>query len=259
MISRSPDRYVILGLKNLNQPNQIDMGNSAAGDVNELQDKALMVSKILQEAYGAPFRFFSDKDPVSQMISALLSHRTKNAVSRDAYHALKDRFGDWRTLMTAPTPEVEETIRMVTFPEVKAPRIQQALQYLEETSELSLDFLANLSVPEARAWLEEIPGIGAKTSAAILNFSRLRMPALVVDTHHLRVAQRIGLIPAKSSLDKGARLLASYLPDDWTGQQVYDDHQGFMRHGQRVCHWKQPQCNSCVVREYCDAYREQFS
>ncbi|PHN06541.1 endonuclease III domain-containing protein [Flavilitoribacter nigricans] len=217
--------------------------------------RALAVSYILQEAYGAPFRFFSDKDPVSQMVSALLSHRTKNAVSRDAYHALVGRYPEWENVITAPTEEVQATIQMVTFPEVKAPRIQQALLYLQENCELSLDFLADMSVPEARAWLEKIPGIGAKTSAAILNFSRLHMPALVVDTHHLRVAQRIGIIPPKCSLDKGARLLASYLPDDWTGQQVYDDHQGFMRHGQRVCHWQQPNCSVCIVRDQCDYFQ----
>jgi endonuclease-3 len=219
-----------------------------------LKNKALTISLKLQQTYGGPFRFFSNTDPVSQMVSALLSHRTKNAVSRDAYHALRERYPEWSALMTAPTEDVERTIEQVTFPEVKAPRIQKALQYLDEQAGLSLDFLAEMSVPEARAWLEQIPGIGAKTSAAILNFSRLRMPALVVDTHHLRVAQRIGLIPPKCSLDKGARLLASYLPEDWTGQQVYDDHQAFMRHGQRVCHCKTPNCKVCIVRYQCDYY-----
>lgn len=218
----------------------------------EIREKALTVSKILQDTYGAPFHFFSERDPVSQMVSALLSHRTKNAVSRNAYHALKDQYTNWEAVIAAPTAEVEEVIKMVTFPEVKAPRIQQALQYVQDHAALSLDFLAEMTVAEARAWLERIPGIGAKTSAAILNFSRLRMPALVVDTHHLRVAQRLGIIPPKSTLDKGARLLAAYLPKDWTGQQVYDDHQGFMRHGQKVCHWQHPQCKNCVVRAYCD-------
>ena len=69
---------------------------------------------------------------------------------------------------------------------------------------LSLDFIKNWSVEKVRKWLEEIPGIGVKTSAAILNFSKVRMRALVVDPHHLRVAQRLGIIPAKCSLDKGA-------------------------------------------------------
>ncbi|MEL7163677.1 MAG: Fe-S cluster assembly protein HesB, partial [Bacteroidota bacterium] len=121
--------------------------------------------------------------------------------------------------------------------------------------DLALDDLAQLTVAEAREWLEAIPGVGAKTSAAVLSFSRLRMPALVVDMHHLRVAQRLGVVPAKASLDKGAKLLQSYLPEDWDGQRVYDAHQGYMRHGQRVCHWRKPDCNNCLVAEYCDYYQ----
>lgn len=80
-------------------------------------------------------------------------------------------------------------------------------------------------------------------AAAVLSFSRLRKPALVVvDTHHLRVAQRLGLVPAKSTLDKGAYPLQSYLPDDGGGQRVYD--------------YKRPACGECVVREYYDYYAE---
>ena len=156
-------------------------------------------------------------------------------------------------MIAADTATVERAIRAVTFPEVKAPRIQAALRNVAERNggELSLDGLHEVPVAEARQWLEQIPGVGAKTSAAVLNFSYLRMPALVVDMHHLRVAQRIGLVPAKSSLDKGAALLQEALPADWDGQRVYDSHQGFMRHGQRVCHWKRPDCANCVVREYC--------
>jgi endonuclease-3 len=78
------------------------------------------------------------------------------------------------------------------------------------------------------------------------------MPALVVDTHHQRVAQRIGLVPPKASLDKCARQLQAYLPPEWDGQRVYDSHQGFMRHGQRVCHWRSPECGRCPVSELCD-------
>jgi endonuclease-3 len=188
------------------------------------------------------------------MVSALLSHRTKNAVTRGAYQKLVATFPTWAAVIAAPTSDVEAAIAAVTYPEVKAPRIQEALRQVRQRRNgvLSLDFLGELPVREARDWLEAIPGIGAKTSAAVLSFSRLRMPALVVDTHHQRVARRIGLVPAKASLDKCARQLQAYLPEGWDGQRVYDSHQAFMRHGQRVCHWRSPGCPRCPVRELCD-------
>ena len=223
----------------------------------EERERALAVDEILCREYGAPFVPFSTRDPLSELVNALLSHRTKNAVTRSAYLRLREVFPRWEEVIDAATGAVEQAIAAVTYPEVKAPRIQEALRRVRERTDgqLNLDFLGEWPVRQARDWLEEIPGVGAKTSAAVLSFSRLRMPALVVDTHHLRVAQRIGLVPPKASLDKAAARLQDYLPPEWDGQRVYDSHQGFMRHGQRVCHWQRPDCEHCVVAELCDFAR----
>ncbi|PHI19710.1 Fe-S cluster assembly protein HesB [Lewinellaceae bacterium SD302] len=221
----------------------------------EQRTRAVETDLILQEAYGAPFIPFSYRDPLSEMVNALLSHRTKNVVTRVAYQSLTAAYPSWEAVMEADTTAIEALISAVTFPEVKAPRIQRALSEVKRRrGELSLDFLGDMTVEEARAWLEDIPGVGAKTSAAVLSFSALRMPALVVDTHHHRVARRLGIVPPKATLDKTARLLQSYLPEDWDGQKVYDSHQGFMRHGQRVCIWRAPCCEQCIIRDRCDYY-----
>ena len=224
-----------------------------AARYTERRNRALEAERILNEVYGAPFHFFSTKDPLSQLVSALLSHRTKNKISAQAYRDLWAKYQSWQAVIDVPTDEVEHTIRVCTFPEVKAPRIQEVLQEVKNRrGELSLDFLGDLSVPEAREWLESMRGVGAKTSAAVLSFSRLRMPALVVDTHHQRVAQRLGVVPGKASLERCARLLQEYLPDGYDGQQVYDAHQAYMRHGQRICTWRAPLCGKCAVRHLCD-------
>ncbi len=142
------------------------------------------------------------------MISALLSHRTRNAASGKAFKALRERFPTWDEVMQAETGEIEEAIAGVTWPELKAPRIRAILSAIQaRAGRLSLDFLAELSPPEARAWLEQFPGIGPKTSAAVLSFSSLRMRALPVDSHHHRVAQRLGLIGKKVGLGPAHILL----------------------------------------------------
>jgi hypothetical protein len=115
----------------------------------------------------------------------------------------------------------------------------------------ALDFLADLSVREARDWMESIPGVGPKTSAAVLSFSRLRLPALPVDSHHHRVAVRLGLIPASVDVGPAHAWLEAQLPADWDAQQVYDNHEVLMLHGQRVCHWREPDCARCVVLALC--------
>ena len=164
----------------------------------DLRTRARLVHDRLCAAYGCPIPYFHDLDPLSEMVSSLLSHRTRNAESGKAFKQLRARFGTWEEVRDAPTAEVEACVAPCTWPEQKAPRVQQALRAITERrgGELSLDFLADWPVVEAREWLEEIPGVGPKTSAATLLFSRLRMPALPVDSHHHRVAIRLGLIPA---------------------------------------------------------------
>lgn len=221
---------------------------------DDLRARALAVDDVLATHYGAPFIPFSYRDPLSELVNALLSHRTRNAVTRGAYRRLRQTFPTWEAVIEAPTHAVQDAISAVTFPEVKAPRIQEALRQVRDRNDghLSLEGLHEVSVADARAWLEGIPGVGAKTSAAVLSFSHLRMPALVVDTHHHRVALRLGIVPAGASLDRTAAILQAYLPEEWDGQRVYDSHQGFMRHGQRVCTYRRPDCEGCIVRELCD-------
>ena len=167
-------------------------------ELQDLKDKALAIHQRLCASYGCPIPYFHSFDPLSELISSLLSHRTRNADSGRAFKALRARYVDWSALKNAPTDEIEETIQGVTWPEQKAPRLRAVPQAIEERhGSLSLDFLGQMPVEEARAWLESIPGVGPKTSAAVLSFSSLRKAALPVDSHHHRVAQRTGLI-AKS-------------------------------------------------------------
>jgi endonuclease III len=211
------------------------------------------VHERLCAAYGCPIAFFHQMDPLSELVSSLLSHRTKNRDSGRAFKALRARFPTWEAVRDAPTAEVEEAIAAATWPEQKAPRIQAVLRLIGERRQgvLSLDFLADMPVPEARDWLEAIPGIGPKTSAAVLLFSRLRMPALPVDSHHHRVAVRLGLIPANVAVGPAHRLLEAQLPDGWDAQQVYDNHEALMLHGQRCCYWRDPACERCPVLDIC--------
>ena len=216
-------------------------------------EKILIVHDRLCAEYGCPITYFHDLDPLSELVSSLLSHRTKNADSHRAFQNLLASFPDgWAAVRDAPLPDVEAALSPCTWPEQKAPRLQTILRRITaERGELSLDFLADLSVPDARAWLETLPGVGPKTSAAVLAFSRLRRRALPVDSHHHRVAIRLGLIPPNISVGPSHALLEAMLPADWTAQQVYDNHEVLMLHGQRCCLYQNPACGRCPVLDLC--------
>jgi endonuclease-3 len=218
-----------------------------------LRGKALLVHERLCAVYGCPIPYFRSQDPLSELISALLSHRTRNASTGAAFRQLRARLPTWEAVRDAPCMEVQEAISAVTWPEQKAPRIQQVLRRITELrgGELSLDFLGELPVREARDWLEALPGVGPKTSAATLLFSRLRMPALPVDSHHHRVAARLGLIPETMPVGPSHRLLEAQLPLDWDAQRIYDNHEALMLHGQRCCFFQNPACQRCAVLDLC--------
>jgi endonuclease-3 len=212
----------------------------------------LEVHQRLSEVYGRGISYFHDIDPLSELVSALLSHRTRNRDSGQAFRNLQQLFGSWEAVRDAPLALVEEAISPCTWPEQKAPRIQEVLRRItEEKGALSPQFLEGMDTAEARAWLERLPGVGPKTSAAVISFSNLRGKALPVDSHHFRVAHRLGIIEEKLGEGKANRVLEAMLPPSFTAQEMYDHHQVMMRHGQKVCFYQRPDCPNCVLLDLC--------
>jgi len=81
--------------------------------------------------------------------------------------------------------------------------------------------------------------------------ARLRLPALPVDSHPHRVASRLGLIPSGLAVGPSHAVLEAQLPEGWLAQQVYDNHEALMLHGQKVCHHRRPKCGRCLVFDLC--------
>jgi len=221
-------------------------------DVIEKEAFVLKVHHRLSDIYGTQIKYFHDLDPLSELVSTLLSHRTKNSDSGKAFDQLIGKFGSWDAVRDAPVADVEAAITPCTWPEQKAPRIQQVLRLIsEQRGELSLAFLADMDVKSSRQWLESLPGVGPKSSAAVLSFSELRGKALPVDSHHFRVAWRLGIINEKIGEARAHKVLEDLLPPDFTAQEVYDNHQVMMRHGQKVCTHYKPACSQCVLLDMC--------
>lgn len=224
--------------------------------MDDPREKVLEIHRRLCSTYGCPVPWFHELDPLDELVSSLLSHRTRNADSGAAFKALRARYADWGALIEAPVGEVEALIARCRWPEQKAPRIQAILRAVrEERGVLSLDFLEGMAVAEARTWLQRLPGIGPKTSAAVLSFSRLHKSALPVDSHHHRVAVRTGLIPASLGVGPSHKVLEAQLPSDWDAHQVYDNHEILMFHGQRCCHFQTPACERCPLLDLCPTGR----
>lgn len=213
-------------------------------------EKVHAANELLAAAYG-PRHWGGRSDPLDDLVGTILSQNTSDQNSSRAYNALRARFPSWQAVLDAPTQAVYEVIKPAGLGNIKAPRIQRALQsVLERTGALSLDFLDDLPMEEARAWLLSLDGIGPKTAACVLMFA-LGRPALPVDTHVHRVSLRLGLIAPRVSAEQAHVLLEAALePGD-----VYGFHVNMIRHGRQICHARAPECGRCPLADICDYYQ----
>ncbi len=213
---------------------------------------ALEVHQRLMETFG-PVDWRPNLRPVDELVSTILSQNTSD-INRDrAYESLKAQFSSWEMVRDGDVAEIEAAIRTAGLSKQKAPRIKAALEFITETQdELTLDFLREMPVDEARAWLTQMKGIGLKTASIILLFA-LDMPAFPVDTHVHRTSKRLGLIPAKTSAEQAHYLLEEALP----AETYLDAHLNLIRLGREICHARKPDCEACPLRTICVYYNQQ--
>jgi endonuclease-3 len=101
-------------------------------------------------------------------------------------------------------------------------------------------------VPEDRAALEALPGVGRKTANVILN-TAFGHPTIAVDTHIFRVSNRTGLAPGKTVLEVEKKLL-KVVPEEYKK----DAHHWLILHGRYTCVARKPRCGACVIEDLCE-------
>ncbi|CAG1016353.1 Endonuclease III [Anaerolineales bacterium] len=218
--------------------------------MKNLKTRAIAIHEKLIEAFGEPV-WRTPLPAIDELVSTILSQNT-NDVNRDrGFNALRAKFPTWEEVRDADPREVIDAIRPAGLANQKGPRIQQVLRSItEERGSLNLDFLADLPLEEARAWLTKFNGVGPKTAAIVLCFS-LNRPAFPVDTHIYRVSGRIGLRPEKMTVEQAHPHLESVFPPE----TYYAAHLNLIRLGREVCGARKPNCSQCPVRKLCD-YKE---
>ena len=190
--------------------------------------------------------------PLNVLVQTILSQNTSDTNSGRAYKSLIASFPRWEDVASADVNDIADAIRGGGLGEIKAGRIKQALREIQQKrGRLELDFLNELPMNEARDWLMQLPGVGTKTANCVFLFS-LRRPALPVDTHIYRVAGRLGLIDAGTTVEKAHKLLESMVPPD----RVYQFHVLMIEHGRKVCKAPRPRCYDCVLRGLCQYFRQ---
>jgi endonuclease-3 len=101
------------------------------------------------------------------------------------------------------------------------------------------------AIPQTREELQTLPGVGRKTANVWLNCV-LGEPTIAVDTHVFRVANRIGLVKAKTP-EETERQLEKIIPPEFRRHA----HHWLILHGRYICKARTPECGRCLIREWC--------
>ena len=104
----------------------------------------------------------------------------------------------------------------------------------------------NSQVPDTRAELEALPGVGRKTANVVLN-TAFGQVAMAVDTHIFRVSNRTKIATGKNVLEVEKKLLL-FVPKEF----LLDAHHWLILHGRYVCQARKPRCGSCRIEDLCE-------
>jgi endonuclease-3 len=192
------------------------------------------------------------RDPVWVLVHGVIGAQTKTAASNASTDALIAEFGSWDAVAAVPVADLEVRLQRQTFPSVAAERLKACLTaIIAERGSVDLRHLSNLDTPQAMAWLETLPGVARKNSAGVMNASIFERRAMVIDGHHRRIMQRMGLVPAKADTAKTYDALMPIVPDEWSAADMDEHHLLLKKLGQTYCRPRRAECEACPLRAYC--------
>lgn len=205
------------------------------------QEQVDEIVRCLEEEYpGAECSLDFEKD-YELLFSVRLAAQCTDARVNMVTPALFARFPDLESFAAADVAEVEEYIHSCGFFRSKARDIVLCAQMLLEKH--------GGKVPDTMEELLKLPGVGRKTANLILG-DVFGKPAVVVDTHCIRLSNRMGLVDGLKDPVKIEMELRKILPPEKSSDFCHR----IVLHGRAVCDARKPDCANCCVRHVCQSF-----
>lgn len=209
---------------------------------------------LKKERYKEFVEYFSTHNPEAQtelnysnsfelLVAVILSAQCTDKRINQVTPALFERFPDAYSLAAASVEEVFTYIRSVSYPNNKAKHLVGMAKMLTE------EF--NNVIPDQVSELIKLPGVGRKT-ANVISSVIYNKPAMAVDTHVFRVADRIGLTTRAKTPLAAEKQLVSYLPKD----TIAIAHHWLILHGRYICLARSPKCDVCPITYFCKYFEK---
>lgn len=185
-------------------------------------------------------------NPYELLVAVILSAQCTDKRINQVTPKLFERFPNPESLAASTSDEVFGYIRSVSYPNNKAKHLVGMAQLL--VSEF------NGEVPSTVENLQKLPGVGRKTANVIASVVH-QAPAMAVDTHVFRVANRLGLTSKAKTPLAVEKQLVKHLPKD----KIHVAHHWLILHGRYICLARNPKCEQCPISWFCKYYQQQHT
>ena len=206
--------------------------------MSNLKQKAVRITALLEQEYPDSLCSLEYQDPFHLLVSVRLAAQCTDARVNLVMPALIARFPTPQAMAQADVAEVEALVHSTGFFRAKARDLVAMSRQLCERH--------GGRVPESMEELTALSGVGRK-SANLIRGDVYGLPAVVADTHLIRISNLLGLATSRDPVKVERQLIALLEPE-----QSNDFCHRCVLHGRAVCVARRPRCGKCVLAGECD-------
>ncbi|MGH8119734.1 MAG: endonuclease III [Gammaproteobacteria bacterium] len=201
-------------------------------------DKRVRIFERLQAHNPHPATELHYRSPFELLVAVVLSAQATDVSVNKATEKLFPVAATPEAMLKLGPGKLKDYIKTIGLYNAKAENLIKTCRILVEKHQGR--------VPDRREELENLPGVGRKTTNVVLN-TAFGQPVIAVDTHIFRVANRTGLAPGGNVLEVERKLL-KFVPDEYKKNA----HHWLILHGRYVCIARKPKCGQCVINDLCE-------
>ncbi|MCW9023841.1 MAG: endonuclease III [Gammaproteobacteria bacterium] len=202
------------------------------------KDKRTQIFTRLKTHNPEPTTELNYRNPFELLIAVILSAQATDKGVNKATDELFKVANTAEKILALKESGLKKYIKTIGLFNTKAKNIIRTCKILIEEHDSE--------IPEDRAALEALPGVGRKTANVVLN-TAFGHPTIAVDTHIFRVSNRTGIAPGKNVVEVEKRLLR-LVPEEFK----QDAHHWLILHGRYTCIARKPRCGSCIIEDLCE-------
>ena len=202
------------------------------------REKRTEIFSRLRAANPHPTTELNYRSPFELLVAVILSAQATDVGVNKATDKLFPVANTPEAVLALGVDGLKEYIKTIGLFNSKAENVIKTCRILIEEHDSQ--------VPEDRAALERLPGVGRKTANVVLN-TAFGWPTVAVDTHIFRVSNRTRMAPGKN-VDEVERRLLRVVPEEF----LQDAHHWLILHGRYTCLARKPRCGSCLIEDLCE-------